>query len=161
MVKNVVVAAMVGYNSIVPQCLSPRWNWDKSTPFPASECAPPPPTKGGGHTRFRMREVGGSQFGRHEKKLSTLSTLCFNLFTRYGISKKALWGRCVHKTFWKLTKEGSANSSVYLLISSRVILLAGLHTNFTSSRKKGPVKLNSQENVMNFCIPKEFEGTVI
>jgi hypothetical protein len=27
----------------VPQCLSPRPNWDSPTPSPASECASPPP----------------------------------------------------------------------------------------------------------------------
>ncbi len=116
---------------------------------------PSPRTKGGEHTRFRVREVGESQFGRLEKKLGTLSTLCFNLYTRYGISKKAPWVRCVHKTFWKLTKEGSANSSVYLLISRRVILLAGLHTNFTLVKKKG----SCQIKLAREC--REFEGTAI
>ncbi len=32
----------------VPQCMSLRQNWDSSTPFPSSDCAPPPGTWGGG-----------------------------------------------------------------------------------------------------------------
>ncbi len=49
-------------------------------PSPASECAPPPPESKGGyregreHTRLRVR-VQGSQFGRLEKKPSTLFCL--------------------------------------------------------------------------------------
>jgi hypothetical protein len=40
----------------VPQCMSPRRNWDSPTPSLASECAPPPGTKeGGGHTRLLVR----------------------------------------------------------------------------------------------------------
>ncbi len=68
----------------VPQCLSPRWNWDPHTPSPASECAlpPPPEPKGGGeevHTHSSACEgVGKSQFGRLERKLA----LCL------------LWGQC-------------------------------------------------------------------
>ncbi len=31
----------------VPQCMSPRRNWDSPTPSHASECAPPRGTKGG------------------------------------------------------------------------------------------------------------------
>jgi hypothetical protein len=34
----------------VPQCQSPRPNWDHPTPSPASECIPHPGTKGGGDT---------------------------------------------------------------------------------------------------------------
>ncbi len=40
---------------------------------PASECVPPPRTKGGAH--LPAGEGGVSQFGRLEKKPSTLSTL--------------------------------------------------------------------------------------
>ncbi len=40
----------------VPQCMSPPRNWDSPAPFLASECAPPPWTKGWGHTSLR---VGG------------------------------------------------------------------------------------------------------
>jgi hypothetical protein len=34
----------------VPQCTSPRRDWDSLGPFLASECAPPPGTKGRGGT---------------------------------------------------------------------------------------------------------------
>jgi hypothetical protein len=54
--------------------MSPRRNWDSPNPTLASECVPlPPGTKGGGHTRLRVRD---SQFRRLEEKLSTLPTLC-------------------------------------------------------------------------------------
>ncbi len=59
----------------VPQCLSPCWNWDPPLP-PASECVPTPELKGGGgHTRLRVKGWGSPNFGRLEKKPSTLSTL--------------------------------------------------------------------------------------
>ena len=36
--------------------MSPRRNWDSPNPSPASECALPPRTKGGGeHTGLRVR----------------------------------------------------------------------------------------------------------
>jgi hypothetical protein len=60
----------------VPQCMSPRRNWDSSNPSPASECAHPPNQRVGSHS-----PAGGgleeSQFRRLEKKLSTLPTLWF------------------------------------------------------------------------------------
>jgi hypothetical protein len=43
-------------------------------PLSRKRLCPPPEPKGGGYTRLRVRE-GGSQFGRLEKKPSTLSTL--------------------------------------------------------------------------------------
>ena len=50
---------------------------------------PPPGAKGGGgtlHTRLRVREVGESQFGRLEKKHSTLSAFRVNqLMLRYNV----------------------------------------------------------------------------
>ncbi len=43
----------------VPECMSPRWNWDSPTPSLASERAPPPLTKGGGgHTRLQVGVEG-------------------------------------------------------------------------------------------------------
>ncbi len=44
----------------VPQCLSPRPNWDSPTPSPASDCASPRNQRGGvrGHTRLRVRGWG-------------------------------------------------------------------------------------------------------
>ncbi len=58
----------------VPQCLSPRLNWDPLTPL-RSDCALPPEPGGYTvlHTRLRVRGGGVSQFGRLEKNLSTLS----------------------------------------------------------------------------------------
>ena len=55
--------------------MSPRRNWDSPTPFLASECAPPPGTKGGEAHSPAGEGLGKSQFPRLEKKLSTLSTL--------------------------------------------------------------------------------------
>ncbi len=42
----------------VEASLSPRRNWDSPTPSVASECAPPPGTKEGVHTRLRVRGWG-------------------------------------------------------------------------------------------------------
>ncbi len=45
----------------VPQCMSPRWNWEPPHPSPASVYALPPrlkPLKGGGHIRLRVRGRG-------------------------------------------------------------------------------------------------------
>ncbi len=39
--------------------MSPRRNWDSPTPSLASECAPPPGTKGGGGTLACGGGVGG------------------------------------------------------------------------------------------------------
>jgi hypothetical protein len=44
-----------GIIPIVPECLSFRPNWLLSPPFPASECAPPPPEpegEGGEESQF-------------------------------------------------------------------------------------------------------------
>jgi hypothetical protein len=59
----------------VPQCFSPRPNRDSPTPSPASECAPSPNKKRGGTHSPACKGVGESQFGRLEKKLSTLPTV--------------------------------------------------------------------------------------
>ncbi len=48
-------------------------------PSLASECAPPPQTKGGGTHSPAGEGVGESQFRRLEKKHSTLPTLCLTL----------------------------------------------------------------------------------
>jgi hypothetical protein len=53
--------------------MSPRRNWDSPNPSLASECAPPHGTKEGG-TLACGGGGGGYQFGRLEKKPSTLST---------------------------------------------------------------------------------------
>jgi hypothetical protein len=64
----------------VPQCMSPRRNWDSPIPFPASECALPPGTKGGGGGPV----AGGWGVGKVPipttgEKLSTLRTLWYHL----------------------------------------------------------------------------------
>ncbi len=70
----------------VPQFMSPRRNWDSPTHSLASECTPPPGTKGG-DTRLRVRGWGESQFRRLEKKLSTLPTLC-RICTRVRVGSR-------------------------------------------------------------------------
>ncbi len=42
----------------VPQCMGPRLNWDSPTPSLAGECATSPGTKGGWHSRLRVRGWG-------------------------------------------------------------------------------------------------------
>ncbi len=54
-------------------------------PSPASECVLPPPEPKGGETHSPVGEEWGSQFGRLEKKPSTLSALCLVL-SSYGFS---------------------------------------------------------------------------
>ncbi len=53
-------------------------------PSPASECVSPLGTKGGGHTRLRVRGWG-AQIGRLEKRPSTLSTLWCTVCTLYNV----------------------------------------------------------------------------
>ncbi len=52
----------------VPQCLSPRANWDPPPPSPARKCARPPEPKGGRRIRLRVRGWGLSQFGTTGEK---------------------------------------------------------------------------------------------
>jgi hypothetical protein len=51
-----------------PQCMSPRRNWDSPTPSLASEYAPPPEQKGGGHTRLRVWGWGSPNSDDHGEK---------------------------------------------------------------------------------------------
>jgi hypothetical protein len=53
--------------------MSPRRNWDFPTPSVASECAPPPEPKGGGHTRLRMKGPNSDDW---RKSLALCTTLC-------------------------------------------------------------------------------------
>jgi hypothetical protein len=46
------------------------------TPFPASECSPPPQTKGGGAHSPAVERAGESQFRRMEKRRLALCLLC-------------------------------------------------------------------------------------
>ncbi len=50
--------------------MSPRWNWDSPTPPLASECAPPPGTKGEGATRLRVRGWGSPNSDDWRKSLA-------------------------------------------------------------------------------------------
>jgi hypothetical protein len=61
----------------VPQCMSPRWNWDSPNPSLATRqrlCLSPE-LKGGRAHSPAGEGVGESQFRRLEKKFSTLPTL--------------------------------------------------------------------------------------
>jgi hypothetical protein len=49
--------------------MSPRRNWDSPNPSLASECAPPPRTGGGGHTRLRVRGWGSPNSDEWRKSL--------------------------------------------------------------------------------------------
>jgi hypothetical protein len=78
----------------VPQCLFPRPNWDPRLPLPQARVSPPG-TKGGGHTRLRVRGWG-SQFRRLEKKFISLSTLwvylrTFNSGVHFTKSSESGW----------------------------------------------------------------------
>jgi hypothetical protein len=59
----------------IPQCISPRWNWDNPTPSPRRRVCTPPLVPGGGAQSPAGEGLGESQFRRLEKKLSTLPTL--------------------------------------------------------------------------------------
>ncbi len=59
------------YITRIPQCLSPRPNWDPPPPHLMKAIVSPPRTKGETHS---PAGEGGSTFGRLEKKLSPLST---------------------------------------------------------------------------------------
>jgi hypothetical protein len=60
------------------------------TPSLASECAPPPGTKGGGaHTRAG-EGLGESQFQRLEEKLSTLPTLWLGVTVNWNCKKTGM-----------------------------------------------------------------------
>jgi hypothetical protein len=71
----------------VPQCMSPRRNWDSPTPSLVSECASPPETKGGGeHTRLQVRGWGSpnsDDFSAYSMGKSIQPTLQFFGFTGF------------------------------------------------------------------------------
>jgi hypothetical protein len=60
--------------------MSPRWNWDSPTSSLASECAPPPGTKGGGAYSHAGEGLGSHNSDDWRKSLA-LCLLCEN---RYG-----------------------------------------------------------------------------
>ncbi len=59
----------------VPQCMSPRRNWDSPTPSRVSECAPPPVTKGGAPRHTRLRGRGRPNYDDWRKSIA-LCVLC-------------------------------------------------------------------------------------
>ncbi len=59
----------------IPQCLSPRPNWVRPSPFPQGN-EPPPPRDQRGATLACGWGGGRAQFGRLEGKPRTLSILC-------------------------------------------------------------------------------------
>ncbi len=64
--------------NLEPQCLSPRPNWDPH-PRARKRVCPPTEPKGGGTHSPVGEGVGGSQFGRVEKKPSTLVYLLYKI----------------------------------------------------------------------------------
>ncbi len=65
----------IHYIPRVPQCLSPRPNWDPPTPSSPSKCVPSPETKGGRHTLLPLRGWGGFNSDDWRKSLA-LCLLC-------------------------------------------------------------------------------------
>jgi hypothetical protein len=74
----------------VPQCLSHRPNWVRPPPLPQASVPPPPPEQKGGGGNTRLRGEGRrTQFGRLERKPSTLSTLWAYIYLYKGYVKGA------------------------------------------------------------------------
>ena len=73
----------------IPQCMSPRRNWDSPSPSPLPQASVPHPvTKvGGGQHSPAGEGVGESPFRRLEKKLSTLPPL-WNVLSVHKLSIK-------------------------------------------------------------------------
>jgi hypothetical protein len=67
------------YIPIVPQCMSPRPNWDLPPPLPQASVSLPRNQRGGAHSPAGEGVAGGPQFRRLEEKPSTLSTLWFTV----------------------------------------------------------------------------------
>jgi hypothetical protein len=63
------------YLEYIPQCVSPRWNWDSPTPSAASKCDLPPGTKGG-EAHSPAGEVVGSPNSDDLRKILALCLLC-------------------------------------------------------------------------------------
>ncbi len=68
----------------VPQCLSPRQNWDPPIPLLQASVYPYE-TKGGVKHSPAGEGVGASQCGRLEKKPSTLSTLWYYTYLTWEV----------------------------------------------------------------------------
>ncbi len=67
----------VHYIPRVPQCMSPRWNWEPPPPPLQEASLPIPPEPGGVAHSPACEGVGESQFRWLEKNLCTLTTTCF------------------------------------------------------------------------------------
>jgi hypothetical protein len=87
----------------VPQCMSPRRNWDSLNPSLPSECAPPPQNRGGGHIRLRVRGCGSPK--SLHSAYSVVSTTCMSKkLSIFAISLVAIlawqvfWPRAVFVT---------------------------------------------------------------
>jgi hypothetical protein len=66
--------------------MSPRRNWDSLTPYLASECAPPPGTKGGVAFSPAGEGLGESQFRRLEKSLALCLLRELHAFMRRALN---------------------------------------------------------------------------
>jgi hypothetical protein len=106
----------------------------RTHPLPQASVSSPR-TKGGTHTRLRVRGWGGSQFGRLEKKPSTLSTLRVNSLAS-GSDKN----ESKHK--------GKSNNIFYSLFPPVNVL--GLASN--DVRKRGA----NWTNLSHWVIPGDF-----
>jgi hypothetical protein len=104
--------------------MSPRWNWDSPTPSLASECAPPPGTKGGGALSPAGEGLGESQFRRLEKKLNTLPTLWLKVsqlkmrgllfeYVEQEVTRRILW-KGKNKINWRV-KYLLSEKQMYIL----------------------------------------------
>ncbi len=99
--------------------MSPRRNWDSPTLSLASECAPPPGSKGGGDTRLRMRGWGSPNSSEWSKSLA----LCLLL----GENHHSIW-LCTRylKNFLLNDVRYSSTSFVIVLFLTESTLLVGI-----------------------------------
>ncbi len=85
--------------------MSPRWNWDSPTPSLAREYAPTPGTKGGGHTRLRVRGGGVPIPTTGEKAqhsaYSVLQTVKFSRGTDFFLAAEFLAGLAGFGNTWQ------------------------------------------------------------
>jgi hypothetical protein len=67
----------------VPQCLSPRPNWDTPPPLPQASVPPPPNHRGERHTRLRVRGWGiGPNSDGWRKSLAHCLLCVFSILTQ-------------------------------------------------------------------------------
>ncbi len=93
----------------VPQCMSPRPNWDSPTPSPPSVvCSPPPEPKGG--TLACGWGGGGVPIRTTGEKPNTLSIL-LGIF--FKMLHSQILCRCRHT--WRCITRGSLSDNVYVI----------------------------------------------